>query len=121
MTLSMKFALAFIYGFVALESDIGQPGVQPRSKCYVASVPIPGFECVPGSSEFMLLSSSISNDNLEASVSIFFPSGMKVYSPGDIINVCAKFVALPNQKMFLDTTIHQMSVIGVSFPYRDIC
>lgn len=36
---------------------------------------------------------------------------MEVYSASNIINVCAKFVALSNQKMILDTTIHQTSVI----------
>jgi len=94
----MKFASAFVYSFIALESDISQLGVQPQSKCFISTVPIPNLEFVPGSFEYTLLSSLNSNDNLDTSVSIFFPTGMKDYSPGDIINTCVKFVALPNKR-----------------------
>jgi len=76
---------------------------------------------VPGSSEYTLLSSLISNYNLDAAVSIFFPTGMKVYFPGDIFNICAKFVTLPHQKILFHTTIHQTSVVCPSVLFLGIC
>jgi len=114
----MQFASAGIYGVAALESDIRQQGVQSLSRWYIGHALIHDFQYVPGSSEYPTLSSSISNHNLEVSVSMFFPTGMKVYSPGDIIKVCAKFVALPNQAMSLNTTIHQISVTCLCFLYH---
>jgi len=113
----MQFALAFISGFIALAACIRQPGVQLWFKWYIAIAPIYGFEYIAGSSEDVLLSSSISNNNLEASVTTFFPTPSEVYSPGDIIIDCTKFIAQLNQIMFLGTTLHQTSVNRLSLPY----
>jgi hypothetical protein len=67
-----------------------------NAKAFPDAVPIANFEYISDSSKYMLLLSSICNNNLEASAYVSFPTGMKVYSPGDIINVCVKFVVLLN-------------------------
>jgi len=103
----MQFASAFLHGFVVLESEVIQPSTEGRAKRYTATVPVPEFDGFVGSIERELLDSAVSNDNLSASVSAFIPFNAKLYTPGEIVYVAAKFVALSNQPLIMDATIHQ--------------
>ncbi|KAF8536544.1 hypothetical protein BDD12DRAFT_807691 [Trichophaea hybrida] len=116
MAYSMQFASAFIHGFVALESEVDASGLHSRSKRFVATVPVPDFEDQLGSSEHDILTASVSIDNEEASVTAFFPKNTSFYVPGDIVYVCAKFVASTTRNMVLDTTIHHTLNFNVSNP-----
>ncbi|KAF8542675.1 hypothetical protein BDD12DRAFT_875958 [Trichophaea hybrida] len=116
MSYSMQFASAFIHGFVALESEVDASGLHSRSKRFVATVPVPDFENQLGSSEHDILTASVSIDNVEASVTAFFPKNTSFYVPGDIVYVCAKFVTSTTRNMVLDTTIHHTLNFNVSNP-----
>jgi hypothetical protein len=118
MAFSMQFASCFLHGFVALESQI-QLSSQGGTKRYVATVPVPEFDCFVGSIEYEILDSAVSNDNLEASVSLFIPLNMKPYVPGNIIYVSGKIVALPDQSLVMDANIHLTHVALI--PYRHVC
>jgi hypothetical protein len=106
MTSSMQFASCFLHSFVVLESEVIQPSSQGRAKRYVATIPVPEFDCSAGSIERQLLESSVSNDNVAASVSWFFPLNMKLYVPGCIIYVSGKFVSPPGEPFVMDASIH---------------
>jgi hypothetical protein len=71
----------------------------------MATVPVPDFVPLPGTPEYNKLQSTVSIENLEASVTAFFPSGMEFYSPGHIVYVCAKFVALMTRPLVLDVVL----------------
>ncbi|KAF8534704.1 hypothetical protein BDD12DRAFT_395491 [Trichophaea hybrida] len=98
MAYSMQFASAFIHGFVALESEVDASGLHSRSKRFVATVPVPDFEDQLGF-RYCFLSQNTS-----------------FYVPGDIVYVCAKFVASTTRNMVLDTTIHHTLNFNVSNP-----
>ncbi|KAF8536375.1 hypothetical protein BDD12DRAFT_807827 [Trichophaea hybrida] len=85
---------------------------QPRSKRYMATIPMPDFVPLPGKPEYNKLESTVSIDNLEASVTAFFPSGMEFYSAGHIVYVCAKYVALTTRPLVLDVNLPEYG------PYR---
>ena len=68
-----------------------------------------------GSTKYALWSSSITNVDLDGSVSILFHTGMNVYCPGDITNICMKFVTLLNQQIDVNITINPTSVICLLF------
>ncbi|KAF8535919.1 hypothetical protein BDD12DRAFT_808196 [Trichophaea hybrida] len=89
---------------------------QPGSKHYMATVPVPDFVPLPGTPEYNKLESTVSIDNLEASVTAFFPSGMEFYSPGHIVYVCAIFVALMTRPWVLDVSMHQSLNADVDNP-----
>ncbi|KAF8533011.1 hypothetical protein BDD12DRAFT_810521 [Trichophaea hybrida] len=83
---------------------------QPRSKRYIATVPVPDFVPISGTPEYNKLESTVSIDNIEASVTAFFPSGTEYYSPGHIVYVCAKFVALTSRPLVLDVIMFLRSL-----------
>ncbi|KAF8533497.1 hypothetical protein BDD12DRAFT_898777 [Trichophaea hybrida] len=116
MSSSLQFASAYIHGYIYLESEVMMDASQPRSKRYMATVPVPDFVPLPGTPEYNELESTVSIDNLEASVTAFFPSGTEFYSPGHIVYVCAKFVALTTRPLVLDVSMHQ----SVESVYRDL-
>jgi len=103
----MQFASAFLHGFVVLESAVIQPSTEGRAKQCTATVPVPEIDGFVGSIECELLDSAVSNDNLCASVSAFILFNAKQYTPGEIVYVAAKCVALSNEPLILDATIHQ--------------
>ncbi|KAF8538508.1 hypothetical protein BDD12DRAFT_806078 [Trichophaea hybrida] len=107
MSYALQFASAYIHGYICLESDVMFAASQPRSKRYMATVPVPDFVPLPGTPKYNRLESTVSFDNLEASVTAFVPSGMEFYSPGHIVYVCAKFVALTSRPLVLDVSMHQ--------------
>jgi hypothetical protein len=110
MSPSWKFALAYIYGYICLESEVIIGTLQPRSKRYVATIPVPDFVPFLGMPEYHTLESTVSIDNLEALVTAFFSSGTEVDSPSPIVDVCAKFVALKSTPFVLDVTMYQLYV-----------
>ncbi|KAF8538650.1 hypothetical protein BDD12DRAFT_841527, partial [Trichophaea hybrida] len=114
MIYSIHFASAFIHGFVALISEVAASDLHSRSKRFVATVPIPEFEDQLGSSERDVLTASVSIDNVEASVTPFFPKNTNSYAAGDIVYVCTKFVSSTTRNMVLDTTIHHALNFNVS-------
>jgi hypothetical protein len=108
--MSFSFASAFVHGFVLLEDETLIAGSDEFSKTkrYVAALPVLDFECLPGSPEHELLTSAISCDHLPASMSAFFPSNAHIPVAGEILYVAAKFVALANNPLVMDTTFHQL-------------
>jgi hypothetical protein len=102
----MQFASAFIHGFIALESEVDALGLHSRSKRFVPTVPIPDFEDQLGLSEHDILTTSVSIDNVEASITAFFPKNTSFYVPSNIVYICVKFVTSTTRNMFLDTTMY---------------
>ncbi|KAF8533240.1 hypothetical protein BDD12DRAFT_899839 [Trichophaea hybrida] len=107
MTSSLQFASAYMLDYIGLESEVMMDASQPTSKRYMATVPVPDVVPLPGIPEYNKLESTVSIDNLEASVTAFFPSGTEFYSPCHIVHVCAKFVALTTRPLVLDISMHQ--------------
>jgi len=116
MTSSIQFASAFIHGLDVLQSDICRLCVQPQSNWFGTTGPISEFSSRSNSSDYTLLSSSISHNSLESLVWNFFVLGMQHCPSRNIITGFAKYLALPKQGMFLNTTIHQMLVVSLSVP-----
>jgi hypothetical protein len=109
MSSTLQFASFFIYGSVAIESEVIHDGSLNR---FVATVPVPEFDCLPGSTERELLSAVIEDVNLEASITLFVPPGGRHYVPGDIVCVAAKTVALPPSN--IDIRCHYTSSVSNS-------
>ncbi|KAF8532759.1 hypothetical protein BDD12DRAFT_810721 [Trichophaea hybrida] len=116
MSSSLQFASAYIYGYICLESEVMIATSQPRSKRYIATVRVPDFVPFSGTHEYNQLESTVSIDNLEASVTAFFPSGTEFDSPGHIVYECAKFVALTSRPLVLDVRMHQSLNADVNNP-----
>jgi hypothetical protein len=117
MASSMQFPSCFLHSFVALESQI-QLSSQGGTKRYVATVPVPKFDCFVGSIEYEIMDSAVLNDNLEASVSLFIPLNMKPYVLGNIIYLSGKIVTLPDQSLAIYANIHLTHVALI--PYRHV-
>jgi len=88
-------------------SEVIQPSTEGRAKRYTATVPVPEFDGFVGSIRRELLDSTVSNDNLYASVSTFIPYNAELYTPGEIMYIAAKFLASSNQPLIMDASIHQ--------------
>jgi len=73
---------------------------------YVATIPVPEFDCSAGSIVHQLLDSSVSNNNVAATVSVFIASNMKFCVPSWIIYVSGKFVSPPGEPLVMDASIH---------------
>jgi len=100
----MQFASAFLHAFVVIESDAVDSSQGNR---FLATVPVPEFDCIPGSIEHDTLSAAVSDANLETSITMFIPAGGRQYGPENVVNVAAKLVALPHQPLVVDATMHQ--------------
>ena len=104
MTSSLSSCCAIIHGFVLLEKELPIAG----SRRYEVTIPIQEPDCLPGSVEFNLLQNMLSLDNFSALLSAFFPSNMTLPVVGDVLYVVAKFAAVPNQPLALESMVHQV-------------
>jgi len=100
------------YHFLIVSSHL----TEGRDKRYTATVPVPEFHCFVGSIKRELLDSTVSNDNLSASVSVFIPLNAILYTPGKIVYIAVKFVALPDQPLIMNATIHQTLAFLTKYP-----
>ena len=104
MSSSLSFCSAIVHGFVLLEKELPTSG----SRRYDVTIPIQEPNCLPGSVEFNLFENMLSLDNLSASLSAFFPSSVQLPIVGDVLYIAAKFAAVPNQPLALETMVHQV-------------